>query len=145
MAFSGPIEDRFAIRELHDSYSDSATRHDREAWLACWADDGEWRIMHGDFISKEEIGLEWDRIMNDMNGGLKGADLELFLSFPASMELHGDHGVGYVYTNELVVNESGRVSRLAGRYDDEYVKVDGHWLFKSRTYHLIHVDSHVER
>lgn len=32
--FSGPMEDRMAIRELHDSYCDAVLRKDPEDWGA---------------------------------------------------------------------------------------------------------------
>ena len=34
MGFTGPMEDRLAIRELYDAYADGANRMDRAAWLA---------------------------------------------------------------------------------------------------------------
>jgi len=32
MAFTGPMEDRLAIRELHDSYGDAVFRADGDEW-----------------------------------------------------------------------------------------------------------------
>ena len=34
MPFTGPVEDRNAIRELYDSYADASSRGDRADWLA---------------------------------------------------------------------------------------------------------------
>jgi len=39
MAFTGPFEDRLAIRELVDSYGDAVARNDAQAWGANWAED----------------------------------------------------------------------------------------------------------
>ena len=40
MAFSGPLEDRIAIRELLETYANAACRVDAEAWGSTWAEDG---------------------------------------------------------------------------------------------------------
>ena len=42
MPFTGPAEDRLAIRELVDSYGDAVYRHDAQAWGANWAEDAVW-------------------------------------------------------------------------------------------------------
>ena len=40
MPFSGPVEDRLAIRELLETYADAVTRQDAEAWGSTWAEYG---------------------------------------------------------------------------------------------------------
>lgn len=35
MPFTGPFEDRLAIRELIESYGDAVTQRDVDAWAAC--------------------------------------------------------------------------------------------------------------
>lgn len=42
MPFTGPAEDKLAIRELYDTYGDASCRGDVETFLTCWADDGRW-------------------------------------------------------------------------------------------------------
>lgn len=44
MAFSGPLEDRVAIRELIDAYADATMLRDEEAWAALWAEDACWQL-----------------------------------------------------------------------------------------------------
>ena len=39
MAFTGPLEDRIAIRELLETYADAVCRVDAEAWGSTWAED----------------------------------------------------------------------------------------------------------
>lgn len=70
--------------------------------------------------------------------GLKGADTCLFLNFPGSIELTGALGNGHAYTFELIVDEIGRTSRLIGIYNDEYIKENGKWVFKSRKFQKLH-------
>ena len=40
MAFSGPLEDRLAIRDLMGAYADATFQQDVEAWLACFTEVG---------------------------------------------------------------------------------------------------------
>ena len=42
MAFTGPVEDRLAIRELYGTYGDSSSRGDRQQWVPCSPEDGRW-------------------------------------------------------------------------------------------------------
>src|SRR3546814_16733712 len=42
MAFTGPAEDRLAIRELYGTYGDASWRGDREQWVSCFTEDGRW-------------------------------------------------------------------------------------------------------
>lgn len=44
MPFTGPAEDRLAIRELLEAYADAVCRSDAEDWGATWADDAEWSL-----------------------------------------------------------------------------------------------------
>ncbi|MDR2858692.1 MAG: nuclear transport factor 2 family protein, partial [Novosphingobium sp.] len=44
MPFTGPCEDRLAIRELLETYADAVTRADAAAWGDTWAEDGEWSM-----------------------------------------------------------------------------------------------------
>ena len=44
MAFSGPIEDRLAIRELMDIYADAVNQRDAALWGSTWADGSSWKL-----------------------------------------------------------------------------------------------------
>jgi SnoaL-like protein len=45
MTFAGPFEDRLAIRELLDAYSDAVCSFDADAWGATWAEGGVWEHL----------------------------------------------------------------------------------------------------
>ena len=60
MAFSGPLEDRVAIRELMDTYADAICRVDPDDYAACWADEGAvwsipWYPQIGTIEGKDKI------------------------------------------------------------------------------------------
>mgnify|MGYP001183638017 CR=1 FL=1 len=63
MAFTGPMEDRLAIRELYDAYADGANRMDRAAWLAPWAPDAVWKCHYFERHGIEAIAAQYDEIM----------------------------------------------------------------------------------
>ena len=44
MPFSGPIEDRLAIRELLDIYADAVNQRDTELWASTWAEESSWKL-----------------------------------------------------------------------------------------------------
>ena len=44
MPFSGPTEDRLAIRELMDIYADAVNQRDTALWASTWAEDSAWKL-----------------------------------------------------------------------------------------------------
>lgn len=134
MAFTGPAEDRLEIRELLDIYADAVTRCDAEAWGACWAEDSEWSMPDypefGTTKGRDAIIAMWIEAMKQFPG-------LMFEAWPGSIEIDGDRAVVKSYTAE-VYDQNGIVKRDRGAYDDVCVKVNGKWLFKSRSFRNIH-------
>ena len=64
MAFSGPIEDRLAIRELMDIYADAVNQRDAELWGSTWAEGSSWKlpVIPGmeNVSGKENIVAAWN-------------------------------------------------------------------------------------
>ncbi len=49
------------------------------------------------------------------------------------VEIHGDHAHGFSYLEaKPVIN--GEAHLVAGKYDDEYARINGRWLFTSMTF-----------
>jgi uncharacterized protein (TIGR02246 family) len=136
MAFTGPFEDRLAIHELILSYADAINTRDGEAWISCWAEDAEWNLpmIPGMETTKgrEAILATWMDAMARYPGQMV-AHTALGM-----LEITGDTAIGRAYPREFIINSDGTTSTDHGRYDDEYVKQDGVWLFKSRTHTLLH-------
>lgn len=134
MPFTGPAEDRLAIRELLDTYADAVTRCDAEAWAATWADDGEWSLPDypemGTTSGKAAIVAMWVEAM-------KGFPGIMFEAWPGSIAVDGDRAVMRSYTAE-VYDQGDQTIRDRGLYEDICVKRDGRWLFKSRSFRNIH-------
>lgn len=134
MPFTGPIEDRAAIRDLLDTYADAVTRLDAAAWGATWAEDATWSMpdypefptQHGrDAI----VGL-WVEAMKHYPG-------IMFEAWPGSIEVDGTSAIVRCYTSEIY-DQDGVTKRDRGVYEDVCVKIDDRWLFKSRTFRNIH-------
>lgn len=127
--FTGPMEDRLAIRELHDTYSDGVMRVDADTWGAVWADDAHWELMGMNVDGRDNIVGMWTQAMQ----GFKAVS---FVSSPASIEIDGDTAKGRCQTHEVMILADGSSRVIGGRYDDEFVKRDGKWLYSSRIFNI---------
>jgi uncharacterized protein (TIGR02246 family) len=130
MAFIGSVEDRLAIRELYGAYGDASSRADAEAFLACWADDGQWNTHLFSRAGKKELKEQWDMLW-------MGFDKVAFLGDVAAIEVDGDRASARVTVREIVALKGGGVFKLAGLYRDELVRQNGQWLFAARDYSLL--------
>ncbi len=134
MPFTGPAEDRLAIRELLEAYADAVCRCNAGDWAATWADDGEWSLPDypeiGTTKGKAAIVAMWTEAM-------KGYPGIRFRAWPGSIEVNGDRATMRSYTSE-VYDKDGMTMRDMGCYSDECVKVDGRWLFSSRSFRNVH-------
>jgi ketosteroid isomerase-like protein len=137
MPYTGPAEDRLAIRELLETYADAVTRCDADAWAATWADDAEWSLPDypeiGTTSGKAAIVTMWVEAM-------KGFPGIMFEAWPGSIEVDGDRAEMRSYTSE-VYDQDGVTKRDRGVYQDTCVKVGGKWLFASRSFRNIHRQS----
>ena len=134
MPFTGPAQDRFAIRDLLDAYADAVTQRDGAAWGATWAGDPEWTLL--DF---PEIGTikGRDAIVATWTEAMKGFPGLVFQAWPGSIEIDGDRAAVRSYTSE-VYDQAGITKRDRGVYDDVCVRVDGQWRFERRAFRYLH-------
>ena len=127
MPFTGPIEDRIAIRELYDAYADAGSRADRAGWLGCFSPDARWKTHYFDLTGIEAIAAKYDEIM----GGV--ADTTFFTQI-GSIEVDGDRAVCRMQQNESLLYPDGSTFDLVGEYNDQLVKRGGRWLFLDKVY-----------
>jgi uncharacterized protein (TIGR02246 family) len=137
MPFTGPFEDRLAIRELLEAYADAVTRNDAEEWSATFADDAEWSLPDypeiGTTRGKEAIVAMWVEAMKHYPG-------IMFEAWPGTIEVEGNEARMRSYTSE-VYDQGDQTLRDRGVYEDTCVKIDGQWLFKSRSFRKLHRQS----
>lgn len=136
MAFTGPLEDRLAIRELIDGYSDATMRRDEHAWADLWTDDARWYLPdfpdYADTVGKEAIVALWSRAVADHPG-------LIYVATPGAIEVDGDRATVRLYTSEVYARaDGGAAIRRRGRYDDVLVKRDGRWYIDEHRFHTLH-------
>ncbi len=131
MGFSGPLEDRIALRDLLDSYADAVCRHDAAAWAATWADDCQWELPgFGAFSGKAAVIDTWTAAMQGFPG-------LVFQAWPGAMRIDGDGATMRSYTAETY-RRGGVIHRDLGEYDDQCARIDGRWYFVSRRFRALH-------
>jgi ketosteroid isomerase-like protein len=132
VTFTGPVEDRLAIRELYGSYSGAGFAGDREAWQACWADDPIWITPAGEGEGVEALKAIWDGLWS-------GIEVMAFSAEVTSIVVDGDRATSRAYCREVSKWKDGRKVKIIGRYDDELVKQDGEWCFQGRRF-TMHIE-----
>ena len=130
MAFSGPESDRLAIRELYGTYSDCATRLDRDGWLALYVPEGEWHIRGEQACGHAALGALWDEL-------LAGITAMGFFAEIGALEISGDTARGRVSCREIFQLENGRIHKVVGQYEDLLVRTAGDWRFARRQYTVL--------
>lgn len=125
-AFTGPAEDRAAIRELMETYADAASRIDKAQWLDCWMPDAVWITSHAEVQGHAALGRTWDELFAKM-------DAMVFFAMPGAIQVTGETARARCHVREIARIE-GKVMKFAARYDDEIVRQDGRWRFARRTY-----------
>ena len=132
--YKGAMEDRLAIRERIESYSDAVFRRDADAWIANWTEDGVWHLpgLGLDLTGRPAIRATWEQVMSTF--AMAG-----FFAVPGAIEIDNDTATARSYTQEiLVAKDGGGVRKIVGAYDDTLVKRDGQWLFARRAYNVLH-------
>jgi hypothetical protein len=143
MPFTGPLEDRIAIRELMNTHAHGVMTKDPAEWGSIWADDASWELPEypdlGVFHGKELIVSNWIESMKAY--GLSNMEKPMvYFMEPGSIEVDGDRATAVAYTLEVYEDphNNGQLVRGTGRYDDKLEKRGGKWLFTHRAYRIVH-------
>jgi ketosteroid isomerase-like protein len=135
MAFDGPIEDRLAIHELVAAYGDAVSRNDADDWGATWAEDAVWELPNipelGTMVGREIIVANWIEAM-------KPLPLNINIQTLGGLKVEGDTATGRTWASETIVYAPDNSRVATGRYDDEFIKIDGRWFFSRRAYTALH-------
>lgn len=129
MPFTGPPEDRAAIRELYETNADGACRNDRATWLGCFAGDARWTTHYFDLTGIDAISAKYDEIVSGV------VDTTFFLQI-GSIEVSGDTARCRVQQDESLLYGNGSSYDLVGLYEDDLIRRDGRWQFLNRTYRV---------
>lgn len=132
MAFEGAMADRVALGELNASYGHAVAQHDLDGFAALWAEDAVWtHPQYGALTGRSAI-------VEVVRAAFDAYPLLVFFGQLGQLIVDGDGARGTLYVNELAGNQTGEVGRVAGRYEDRYVRRNGRWLFAERHYHIYH-------
>ena len=132
--------DRLAIRELIELYSDAVTRRDWNTAGAVFAEDAVWTIG-----APTNVELRGRAAIAKGVADMVGA-FEVFVQMTHSIvvELHGDRA-----TARTIVNGFGRLRDRSrgtftlGTYHDVLTRNGDGWLFQSRRFEPIFIDTAV--
>jgi uncharacterized protein (TIGR02246 family) len=130
MSFTGPVEDRLAIRELIDQYNDAVARFDAEAWRETWTEDAEWELMGTVVQGRDSIVKLWQQTMQQL-------EFVVFQAVPGAVEISGHEATGRVFASEVLQPKGGKRRNVHGRYDDTYAKIGDQWRFRTRRYRVL--------
>jgi SnoaL-like protein len=138
--------DRLAIRELVEAYAHCADRRDAKGQIALFTPDAHFMVYMDakdpkpsqDLYSREALAP----VFADLN---QYAATMHFLGQTTILTLTPDHGAAdtYCMPHHLTDKDGKRSLMIAAlRYTDQFVKIDGAWLFSER---LLYVDWIEER
>ena len=130
MVFTGPLSDRIEIRERMESYTDAIAMNDPVLWAANWTEDCVWKVAGFTAEGKNKAVALWKQMMS-------GFSIVIFSGSLGSLTVEGDKATSRSHTVEELWSTTGEVRRLQGRYDDQFVRIDGRWLFSVRDYTIV--------
>jgi uncharacterized protein (TIGR02246 family) len=117
------------VKQLHARYTDAVWRKDAEAFAACFAPDGEWRISGMVMRGRAEIGDTIARILGRMHRVL------FTYGDPVIDRVDGEL-VARVMVNERVAWADGQTNISIGRYYERLAEVEGRLCFAWRLFEL---------
>jgi len=144
MSYSGPSEDRLAIRELIESYADAVTQRDAIAWASLWCEQSRWLMpdLATRLEGKETIVSTWLRLMAQYHGPAEKPWAFSFASVLGAINVAGDRATVRSYSLEAFADANGKTTHLKGQYDDLVIRQDGRWLFEERSWRLMPLEDH---
>ena len=126
----GPLEDRIAIRELHEQYADAVVRADAADWGKVWTEDAHWTLMGTAVDGREAIVAFWSQAMS-------GLDAVSFHCIPSATDIDGDRATGRCQTQEIMKVKDGTTRVIGGLYEDEMIKQNGAWRYTKRVFRVV--------
>lgn len=132
--------DRLAIRDLSARFADAANRIDPEVFRSLWTENSVWTIgppADHVFKGREAIVAGFTSLLQN--------EWEFFVQLPSAahvIDLNGDTASGRCYVNEIARAKFPKTfsNFNLSVYEDECVRENGVWRFRSRRYKVIYLD-----
>lgn len=134
--FTGPIEDRLAIREVLETYADAVNRVDQELWASLWVEDSEWDLSH-----YPELGFVKGKaaIVDLWAGAMPHYPALSFIVSIGGIWVDGDAATARAYISEVYAEPgTDKDKRARAMYSDCLVKRGGQWFLQSRAFKILH-------
>src|SRR5216683_8144522 len=142
----GEAADRLAIRELIEAYAHCADRRDAKGQMALFTGDTHFVVYMDAKAAKPSQQLHSREALAPVFADLnKYAATMHFVGQSTILSLTINRATGEAYTlaHHLTIDGGKRRLMIAAlRYSDQFVKIDGAWLFAER---LLYVDWVEER
>jgi hypothetical protein len=138
--------DRLAIRELVEAYAHCADRRDAKGQMALFVPDTHFVVYMNAKDPKPSQELHSSEALAPVFADLNRYSATMhFVGQSTILTLTGTRATGEAYTlaHHLTIDGGKRRLMIAAlRYSDQFVKIDGTWLFAER---LLYVDWLEER
>lgn len=134
--FTGPLEDRMAIREVLETYADAVNQVNEEVWASLWVEDSHWDLSH-----YPQLGIVHgkDAIVKLWRDAMPAYPKLSFLIGIGSILVDGETAQARAYISEIYEDpETLKDKRARACYHDRLVKRDGQWFLQSRSFTIIH-------
>lgn len=127
------IEDKFALKELVDTFSILADKKDVKAQVLLFVENAELET----FVNKERVTkLTGRKAMEEAFGAfLKNFETVYHFNGQQTVKINGDRATGISYCLvTLIGTENGKKMRtsIGVYYEDEYLRENGKWLIAKR-------------
>jgi len=127
--------DRLAIRELIDAYAHCADRRDAKGQMALFTDNTAFHVFMDSRSPEPTYILHGRDALAPIFEDLNQYQATTHFNGQSTIRLEGDRATGesYCIAHHLKVDGDNRTLMLASiRYLDQFVKLDGVWLFAER-------------
>ena len=127
--------DRLAIRELIDAYAHCADRRDARGQMALFTEDTTFHVFMDSRSPEPTYVLHGREALAPVFADLNQYQATTHFNGQSTIRLDGDRATGEstCIAHHLTVKGEKRTLMLASiRYLDQFVKLDGAWLFAER-------------
>ncbi len=125
------VADELAIRNLVARYAEAVSSRNREQWAATWTADGEWNVMGQTSKGRDDTVALWQKLTSSL-------EFIVQLASSGHVEIDGDRASGRWQITEYGKFAGGGTIFTIGFYQDECVREDGEWRFKTRSFHPLY-------
>lgn len=133
------LEDIEAIRKLKAAYCDACDDdHDGDAVAALFVKNGTWQQIGGTKNADDRKRIGKEEIADFMFGLREAGFIKRSSHIVTNpvISVQGDQASGLWKFLMLYTHQNGTYFRIIGRYEDNYVKRNKEWFFKSLTAHV---------